>query len=100
MSLDVTVAGGLTVSVPPEELLQPLRGIGPRGEAAVNEDFVEVQIFRDSNLDHANDPVFDAPVFPRAFLSQVGRTPYLHIFERRPPFFHGSAPVAFRTRTA
>lgn len=64
MSMEITLAGGLKVVIPSEELLQPLRGLNHQGRPVANTSFVAVQIYREPNVELA-------PVLGRVFLSQV-----------------------------
>lgn len=70
MSMEITLANGLKVVIPSEELLQPLRGLNTQGSPVANTSFVAVQIYRERNLEKA-------PVLGRVFLSQVSTAPLL-----------------------
>ena len=66
LSLDISIQGGLSVSLPSYELIRPIRGLAKNGSTVTNSSFVEIQVFEDTS------PA-DALVFGKVFLSQVSR---------------------------
>jgi hypothetical protein len=63
-SLQITFDNGLSVSIPQDELVRPLRGLDANGALAVDTNFNEVQIY-------STPAPEDGPVLGKVFLSQV-----------------------------
>jgi hypothetical protein len=65
-SLQFTLDNGLTVHIPPYELIRPLRGLDANGQQILDTGYNEVQIYGQPAPE-------DGPVMGKAFLSQVRR---------------------------
>jgi hypothetical protein len=64
LTMEVSLAGGLTVEIPSDHLIRNLRGLDANGAPTSNDSFAEVQIYHEAGAQLA-------PVVGRAFLSQV-----------------------------
>lgn len=66
MSIEITIENKFTVTIPTHEIVNPLRGLNPEGQFALDPKFTEIGIFR-------SNPLEDSAVLGKAFLSQVSQ---------------------------
>jgi hypothetical protein len=63
-SLQITLDNGLSVDIPPYELVRPLRGLDTNGALIVDTNFNEVQIYGQAAPEYG-------PVLGKVFLSKA-----------------------------
>jgi hypothetical protein len=64
ITMKITLAGGLTVTVPSHELVRPLRGLDSQGVPVLNSTLSEVAVYGDAAPENS-------PVLGKSYLSQV-----------------------------
>lgn len=70
VTMRVTLDNGVTVTVPSEELVRPVRGLGQDGKPKINTNYTEIAIYEGGAAE-------DAMVLGKAFLSTVRSAPPL-----------------------